>query len=138
MPYILHSPLTTTHQRRAHTVARSALSAPSQNKAADVASSPGGSSSFLERAVAEIDAVDDFAWESLQSMPFLHASIKEALRMFPPLIFLFREVVKERTTACGHRVPPGTILGVSTAVAMRLPEVFGDNANEFDPRRWAE
>ena len=71
-------------------------------------------------------------------MGFLHSSVKEALRMFPPLIFLFREVVEERTTACGHTIAPGTILGVSTAVAMRLPEVFGENANEYDPRRWSE
>ena len=94
--------------------------------------------SFLERAVNEVDAADDFGWDSLQGMPFLHASIKEALRMFPPLIFLFREVVKERVTECGHTIAPGTILGVSTAVAMRLPEVFGDNANEYDPRRWSD
>jgi sterol 14alpha-demethylase len=73
--------------------------------------------------------------EEVFKMDILHACIKEALRLFPPLIFLMRQVVNKPLNVCGYVVPVGYNVWVSNAVAQRLPEVF-ENPDVYDPSRW--
>ena len=73
--------------------------------------------------------------EEVFKMDILHACIKEALRLFPPLIFLMRRVVNKPLDVCGYTVPVGYNVWVSNAVAQRLPEVF-ENPDVYDPSRW--
>jgi sterol 14alpha-demethylase len=46
---------------------------------------------------------------ALGEMDFLHACVREALRLFPPLIFLMRYVRKAREYA-GYTIPEGDIV----------------------------
>jgi sterol 14-demethylase len=72
--------------------------------------------------------------EALDSMTLLHNSIKEALRMFPPLILLMRKV-KEDVLFKGTTIPKGDTVVVSPALAHMLEHVF-PNPKKFDPDRW--
>ena len=99
---------------------------------------------WLEKILTELKEVEavpgNFAkgivtHEEVFKMDILHACIKEALRLFPPLIFLMRRVVNKPLNVCGYTVPVGYNVWVSNAVAQRLPEVF-ENPDVYDPSRW--
>ena len=60
--------------------------------------------------------------------------IKEALRMFPPLILLLRHVRKARTYK-GMTIPENDIVVASPGMAMRLPNAF-EKPERYDPDRW--
>ena len=75
----------------------------------------------------------------LSEMDTLHRSIKEALRLHPPLIMLLRQShvdfsVKTKDGA-EFDVPAGDIVATSPAFANRLPHVFKD-PDSFDPDRF--
>lgn len=77
-------------------------------------------------------------FDKLNSMPLLHDSMKEALRLRPPLILLIRKAMKDLAVKAGGRnytVPKGDMVLVSPTVGMRVPEVF-KNPDEFDPDRF--
>jgi len=67
----------------------------------------------------------------------LYKVVKEAIRMYPPLIMLMRRVLKPITMKDGTYIPVGHRAIVSNAIAQRLPEVF-ENPDEYDPSRWDE
>eukprot|EP00894_Picocystis_sp_ML_P002806 jgi/Pico_ML_1/53323/g3892.t1 len=83
---------------------------------------------------------DKLDYDILQEMDCLHRSVKEALRMNPPLIMLMRYVHKayDVTTSTGetYHIPKGNIVSVSPTYAHRLPHVFED-PDVFDPDRFA-
>ena len=99
---------------------------------------------WLQKVLNELRAVESspgnfakgkISHEEVFKMDILHACIKEALRLFPPLIFLMRRVVNKPLDVCGYTVPVGYNVWVSNAVAQRLPEVF-ENPDVYDPSRW--
>jgi len=74
--------------------------------------------------------------EALAQMTILQACLREAIRLFPPLILLMRRV--SRPLHVGkYIIPAGEDVVVSPAVASRLAEVF-DDPDEFRPGRWLE
>lgn len=77
-------------------------------------------------------------YNKLSSMQLLHDSMKEALRLRPPLILLIRKAMKDLAVKAGgkkYTVPKGDTVLISPTVGMRVPEVF-KNPNEFDPDRF--
>ena len=77
-------------------------------------------------------------FDKLNNMQLLHDSMKEALRLRPPLILLIRKALKDLAVKAGGRsytVPKGDMVLVSPTVGMRLAEVF-ENPDEFDPDRF--
>eukprot|EP00741_Cyanophora_paradoxa_P025195 tig00000350_g24320.t1 len=72
--------------------------------------------------------------DALRKMDLLHACIKEALRMTPPLIFVMRKVLKE-VNCKGYTIPVGDFLFCSPALGGRVKEIF-TNVDEFDPYRF--
>jgi sterol 14-demethylase len=74
-------------------------------------------------------------YDALLRLEDLHRCIKEALRMFPPLIFLMRQVVQPRTYR-GYLIPKDDVVAVSPPLSMRLPEVFAE-PDRYDPDRYA-
>jgi sterol 14-demethylase len=95
---------------------------------------------FGRRVVGELDALyadgREVSHQALREIPELESSIKEALRLHPPLILLMRKVMfdfhyKEFT------VPAGKLVGVSPALSNRLPECFPE-PDRYDPDRYAE
>jgi sterol 14-demethylase len=65
-------------------------------------------------------------------------SVKESLRMFPPLIMLMRMAMQDiETTLNGKKytIPKGDIVITSPAVCARMETVF-TKPNEFEPERF--
>jgi len=73
-------------------------------------------------------------YDALTQMTKLHNCIKEALRMYPPLIFLMRKLTVDMEV-CGYVVPKGDTLFLSPAVSGRLPDVWS-SPEKFDPDRY--
>ncbi|KAF5019801.1 hypothetical protein F66182_8170 [Fusarium sp. NRRL 66182] len=72
-----------------------------------------------------------------QQMPYLQAVIKEALRLHPATGLPLERVVPEGgATICGKFFPEGTIVGINSWVAHRNTQVFGHDADAFNPDRW--
>jgi sterol 14-demethylase len=95
----------------------------------------------MAKVVAEIDALaevggGEVTYQGLREVPWLEASIKEALRLHPPLILLLR-MVMEPIEVQGYTIPPGKLVGASIAVSNRLEEAF-DDPDRFDPSRYIE
>jgi sterol 14-demethylase len=95
----------------------------------------------MARVVAEMDELaeaggGEITYQDLREVPWLESSIKETLRLHPPLILLLR-LVMEPFDVEGFHVPAGKLVGASPAVSNRLPEAFAD-ADRFDPGRYVE
>jgi len=93
---------------------------------------------ILERILAELpqgwDGDTPLSYEDTKAMPYLHAVIKEALRMYPPLILLMRRVCSEHEVN-GYSIMPGDIVVTSPAVSGHLDTVYTEPA-KFDPDRF--
>jgi sterol 14-demethylase len=76
----------------------------------------------------------EVSYQALRAIPELECSIKESLRLHPPLIMLSR-IVQEPFRYKGWTVGKGTTISVSPAVSNRMPEVFPD-PDRFDPGRY--
>ncbi len=95
----------------------------------------------MATVVAEMDDLADrddgeITYQALREIPWLEASLKETLRLHPPLILLLRKVM-EPFVVSGHQVPVGALVGASPAVSNRIPEVF-ERGDEFDPGRYID
>ncbi|KAK4446192.1 cytochrome P450 family protein [Podospora aff. communis PSN243] len=96
------------------------------------------------RLQAEIDAAVSSVTRPIISdavakkLPYLQATIKEALRMWPPISGLMPKVSARDDVICGKEVPAGTLVGWCAFGAMKNKEVFGENARDFEPARWLE
>lgn len=83
---------------------------------------------FPTRADIKVDAV--------MRLPYLGATIQEALRLFPPgAVAMQRVVPAGGATIDGHSVPAGTTVAISPWVAGRSPANF-HQPNSFRPERW--
>ncbi|KAB5581171.1 cytochrome P450 [Coniochaeta sp. 2T2.1] len=73
----------------------------------------------------------------LLDLPYLDASVKEAMRLYPALfIGLPRTVPAGGATIDGYHVPAGTDVDANPYVVHRNPDVFGADAEEYNPDRW--
>jgi sterol 14-demethylase len=67
-------------------------------------------------------------------MKLLEGTIKEALRLYPPIHLVMRRVLKAFDFG-GYHVPENTMLLASPAVSGRIPEIFAE-PHRFDPDRY--
>ena len=84
----------------------------------------------MARVIDEMDALAEagggtITYQDLREVPWLESSIKETLRLHPPLILLLR-LVMEPFDVEGFHIPAGKLVGASPAVSNRLPEAFAD------------
>lgn len=91
----------------------------------------------VHRELDEVVGRNNPATESaLPSLPYLHALLKEALRMHPPGPLLsWRHRAISDTYVDGHLVPAGTTAMVNQWAMSRDPEVW-DAPLEFQPERF--
>jgi cytochrome P450 len=96
---------------------------------------------IYEKLVAELetkfpDRYAELPFVELERLPYLTAVIKEGLRLsFGVVGRLPRVVPAPGATFEGHYLPPGTIVGMSSWMMHRDPDVFHDPM-KFDPGRW--
>ena len=93
---------------------------------------------WIERLRSEQDRVlgsrTNLELEDLRAMTELEWVIKEALRLYPPIIMVMRRML-EGFDFGGYHVPEGAMVMASPAVGHRIPEVF-KNPNRFEPDRF--
>jgi sterol 14-demethylase len=94
----------------------------------------------MKDVVAELDDLyadgSEVSFQALRSIPRLEATLKETLRLHPPLIILLR-IVMEEVELAGHTIPVGTMVAASPRVSNRIEEDFPD-AELFDPGRYLD
>ncbi len=74
-----------------------------------------------------------------QQLHYLQATIREGLRVFPPLTtFMPKDAPPEGDTINGRHVPGGTQIGFAMFAMQRQKHVFGNDADIFRPERWLE
>ncbi|KAL4932836.1 cytochrome P450 [Aspergillus undulatus] len=71
----------------------------------------------------------------LDSLPYLHAVCNEVLRFHPSVPITFRSTTKD-TMLAGTLLPKGTTLSISPEVINHHPDLWGPDADKFDPERW--
>ena len=78
------------------------------------------------------------SWKDAQSLVYLDAIFKEALRVHPPTSILLERVVSPAglTLPDGRRLKPGTIVSMNGWTINQNEEVFGRDAHTFNPDRW--
>ncbi|MBF6278259.1 cytochrome P450 [Nocardia sp. 852002-20019_SCH5090214] len=94
----------------------------------------------LARVVGELDELyadgQDVSFHALRQIPQLEATLKETLRLHPPLIILMR-VARGEFEVCGHSIAPGDLVATTPAVSNRIAEDFPD-PDRFDPGRYVD
>ena len=98
----------------------------------------------LERLRGELDHASlSFLpqYRETNSLPYLNAVVKEALRLHAPVgVVLERLVPKGGVTLCGRFLPEGTIVGCNPAVVHMDRRVYGRKypVDQYHPERWLE
>ncbi|GAB7333384.1 hypothetical protein MBLNU13_g04996t1 [Cladosporium sp. NU13] len=98
----------------------------------------------LAKLRAELQSVQNLttpipAYSQVSKLPYLHAVIKEGIRLFPPLSHPIERLVPAGgADIVGKFLPQGTSVGC-LQLAMHLnPQAFGADAEVFRPERWLE
>ncbi|RMY20294.1 hypothetical protein D0867_04098 [Hortaea werneckii] len=97
--------------------------------------------SNYNKITAELDAAQlalPAQWKDTQSLPYLDAVIREAIRHNPGNAMIFEREVPASGMHLpdGRYVPGGTKVGVNPAVTNRNREIFGSDADEWNADRW--
>lgn len=94
----------------------------------------------MNNVVGELDELyadgSEVSFQALREIPNLESSIKEALRLHPPLILLLR-VAKDEFAVQDHRIGKNDLVGATPAISNRIAEDFPE-PDSFDPSRYAE
>lgn len=76
-------------------------------------------------------------WHEGHAMTFFQACVKEGFRYHTPLgQALLRDVPPGGTTLCGRFFPEGVVVGCNGWTIHRNKDIFGPNAEDYDPERW--
>ncbi|PIA30062.1 hypothetical protein AQUCO_05700041v1 [Aquilegia coerulea] len=79
-----------------------------------------------------------FTAEDLKGLVYLHASLCESLRLYPPLPITHRGVQKEDVLPDGTKVKPGWKILISMYAMGRSESVWGKDCLEYKPERWID
>lgn len=79
------------------------------------------------------------SFTEVNKLPYLHACLKEAMRMYGVLTFpMERKVPTGGVTICVTFFPEGTTVGCMPSAVHMNPAAFGEDAEVFRPERWLE
>lgn len=94
----------------------------------------------MSKAKAELDEFvgkdKDLEENDLSKLQYLHAVVKETLRLHPPLPFLIPRKATKDISFMGYNIPKNTQLFVNVWAIGRDPESWGDNCRSFEPERF--
>ncbi|CAK3821081.1 P450 monooxygenase [Lecanosticta acicola] len=83
---------------------------------------------------SDVDSQNDLA-SILEGLPYLNGVINETLRLYPNVPVTQRVAVRD-TTLAGFHIPAGTTVYLSPWLIQRSKEVWGPEADQFQPERW--
>ncbi|TVY47545.1 Cytochrome P450 monooxygenase [Lachnellula occidentalis] len=97
--------------------------------------------SAYRKLISELDAANlslPAQWKDIRKLTYLDAVIQEALRINPGIAMIFERVAPQSgfTLPDGRFIPGGTAVGINPAVTNRNVDVFGQDADQFNPDRW--
>ncbi|CEO60574.1 hypothetical protein PMG11_05195 [Penicillium brasilianum] len=72
---------------------------------------------------------------TIDNLPYLHAVCNEILRFHPSVPGTIRTAVKD-TSLVGHAIPKGTTLIIAPEVLNHMEELWGPDADKFNPDRF--
>jgi cytochrome P450 len=76
-------------------------------------------------------------YSDIAALPYFEACIKEALRLYPAVCLTIpRKAPAGGATIDGYTVPAGTTVGTNPYVVHRNPDIFGADAEVYNPDRW--
>ena len=91
----------------------------------------------IDTASADGSLSDPVTYSEAVKLPYLNAVIKEAMRLHPSVgLHMPRTVPAGGATISGLFFPPGYRVGINAAVVHYDRDVFGPDADEFNPERW--
>ncbi|PIA30061.1 hypothetical protein AQUCO_05700040v1 [Aquilegia coerulea] len=79
-----------------------------------------------------------FSVEDLKGLVYLHASLCESLRLYPPVPATYRGVEKEDVLPDGTTLKPGMKILISMYALGRMESVWGKDCLEYRPERWID
>jgi cytochrome P450 len=83
------------------------------------------------------DRAAEICFKDAEKLPFLSAVIKESMRLHPSITYQLPRVVPDQGVQVGpYHFDRRTICGISPAAMNRPTKVFGEDANEWKPKRW--
>ena len=93
------------------------------------------------RLQQELDAAAPeypISWKVSQTLPYLDAVIKEASRFHPAGSILLERIVPPTglELPSGQKIPAGTVVGMFGWTVHRNRQIFGADADVFNPDRW--
>ncbi|KAI1324407.1 cytochrome P450 [Xylariaceae sp. FL0255] len=99
----------------------------------------------LRAEIAELDEANP-TWEHLRGMKYLNWTVKEALRLNPPVAANQRQAVRDTILPRGGGIDgkepifvrKGTQMRYMPWIMHRRREIFGEDADEFRPGRWED
>ncbi|KAK5060098.1 hypothetical protein LTR84_009982 [Exophiala bonariae] len=91
----------------------------------------------LRQQIVDIEPTGKITWKQSQSMPYLLAVIKEALRVHPATgLPLWRVTPRGGAQILDRFFPAGSVVGINTWTMHYNQDVFGPDAQTFRPERW--
>eukprot|EP01018_Ginkgo_biloba_P035411 Gb_12228 [translate_table: standard] len=86
--------------------------------------------------VRSVSGGDDWTYEELQRMNYVHASISESMRLYPPVPFDSKHAVEGDVLADGTHVSRGTRVTYHPYAMGRMETIWGADCMDFNPSRW--
>ncbi|CAF2249731.1 unnamed protein product, partial [Brassica napus] len=74
--------------------------------------------------------------EYLNKLVYLHASLYEAMRLYPPIPFERKSPIKSDVLPSGHKIDANSNIIIPIYALGRMRSVWGEDAWEFKPERW--
>lgn len=91
-----------------------------------------------EQLLTELNTISsDWQPEEINRLPFLNATCKETLRLYPITLSAFPRIVKQPIDVIGYHLEPGTTLIPSIYLAHQREDTY-PNPKQFRPERFLE
>jgi len=88
-----------------------------------------------QKEILEGNLSEDLMYEDVTRMTEFDKVLNEVLRLHPPFFMLAR-VCMEDTEYKGQLIQKGNFVAVSPGASQRLPSMWGDEPDKFNPDRW--
>ncbi|KAK9699131.1 hypothetical protein RND81_08G155100 [Saponaria officinalis] len=91
-----------------------------------------------DEVLATFGMAEPTNYDALNRLKIVPMILNEVLRLYPPVVSAYRKLFKSETKLGNLVIPPGVGISLLTIQANRDPKVWGEDASEFRPDRFAE